>query len=123
MKATPVILMLLLIGTAGCRKDELPVTQVKVWDADFNVICTITNSVTLATLEEIWQDRTEVSHRPKFTHKVDIATSEGSVRWLYHPDGYATVLGIKVSIPIYRVREPERLKEMLIPQQPPERDK
>jgi len=116
-KLTLIFFTLLLVSTAGCSKDDLPVTQVKVWDADFSVICTITNSVTIATLQEIWEDRTQVSERPKFTHKVDITTSEGSVRWLYHPDGYATVLGIKSSIPVYRVSEPEKLKEILVSQQ------
>jgi len=118
MKSTLPIVILLLVFAAGCRKDDVPITQVKVWDENFRVIATITNSATLASLKQIWEDRDPVSQRPKFTHKVDVATSEGSVRWLYHPDGYATVLGIKASIPIYRVREPEKLKGILIPQQP-----
>lgn len=122
MKLTLAVLSLLLVFATGCRKDDVPITQVKVWDENFQVIATITKSATLASLKQIWEDRDPVSQRPKFTHKVDVATSDGSVRWLYHPDGYATILSIKASTPIYRVHEPEKLKGILIPQQPPAGD-
>ena len=111
------LLTLLLIFTAGCRKNDVPVTQVIVWDENFQPINTITNSTTLTLLKQIWEDRITISERPVFTHKVDVATSEGSIRWLYHPNGYAMVLSIKASTPIYQVREPEKLNEILIPQQ------
>jgi hypothetical protein len=118
MRLTVTVLALLLVFTAGCRKDDVPITQVKVWDKNFQVIRTITNATTLASLKQVWEDRSPVSVRPKFTHKVDVATSDGSVRWLYDPDGYARGLGIKASVPIYQVREPDKLREILIPQQP-----
>ena len=111
------ILTLLLILTVGCRKTNIPVTQVKVWDENFQLITTITNASTLTSLKQIWEDRNTISERPEFTHKVDVATSEGSIRWLYHTNGYAMVLSIKADTPIYQVREPEKLNKILIPQQ------
>ena len=117
MKKIALLLLIVLLFTAGCWKNNDQITQVKVWDTDFQVILTIDDSTTLASLKSIWEDRTSftMSRRPKFTHKVDVATTEGSTRWLYHPDGYVTVLS-KTGTPIYRIAQPDRLREILIPQ-------
>lgn len=117
MKISALLMITVPLFLAGCRKNEDQITQVKVWDADFQVIQTIDDSITLESFKNIWEDRASftMSERPDFTHKVDIATAEGSTRWLYHPDGYITVLSTSSSTPIYRIAQPDRLREMLIP--------
>ena len=117
MKITALLLLTVPLFLAGCRNNDDQITQVKVWDADFQVIRTINDSTTLGSFKSIWEDRTSftMSERPDFTHKVDIATTEGSTRWLYHPDGYITVLSTNAGTPIYRIAQPDRLREILIP--------
>jgi hypothetical protein len=118
MKLIYVVLLAFFIFLAGCPKDNVSITQVKVWDMKFRVIRNIDDSRTIGEFKRIWEDRAEVSQseRPSFTHKVDIATTQGSTRWLYDPNGYATVLS-KAKMPIYRFTNPKRLNEILIPQQ------
>ena len=117
MKIIALLLLTVPLFLAGCRNNDDQITQVKVWDADFQVIRTINDSTTLGSFKSIWEDRTSftMSERPDFTHKVDIATTEGSTRWLYHPDGYITVLSTNAGTPIYRIAQPDRLREILIP--------
>ncbi len=117
MKITALLFLIVPLFLAGCRNSDAQIIQVKVWDADFQVIQTIDDSITLASLKSIWEDRTSFTmpERPNFTHKVDIATADGSTRWLYHPDGYVTVLSTSAGTPIYRIAQPDRLREILIP--------
>lgn len=118
MKSTVFALLTISLFLFGCQKDNIHMSQVKVWNEDFQVIRSIDDSGTLGELKMIWEDRTEVSpsERPSFTHKVDIATAQGSTRWLYDPNGYATVLS-KAKMPIYHFTNPEKLNKILIPQQ------
>lgn len=118
MKFISVILLTLSIFMAGCPKDNVDIIQVRVWDMEFRVIRNIDDPRTLGELKNIWEDRVKApqSVRPSFTHKVDIATTQGSTRWLYDPSGYATVLS-KAKVPIYRFANPMRLAEILIPRQ------
>lgn len=119
MKITALLLLTVPLFLAGCRNNDDQITQVKVWDADFQVIQTIDDSATLGSFKSIWENRTSFTmpERPDFTHKVDVTTAEGSTRWLYHPDGYVTVLSTNAGTPIYRIDQPDRLKEILIPRQ------
>lgn len=112
MRSMFIILFGTLVLMTGCRKEEL--TQIKVWDQDFQVINTITNSTDLISISTLWQDRTTTTEKPNFTHKVDVATSENSVRWLYDPSGYAAVLN-KKKMPIYKLNDSDKLKKILIP--------
>jgi hypothetical protein len=118
MKFISVVLLTFLIFVAGCPKDNVDIIQVKVWDMEFRVIRKIDDPRTLGELKKIWEDRVKApqSVRLSFTHKVDIAKTRGSTRWLYDPNGYATVL-TKAKVPIYRFANPMRLAEILIPQQ------
>jgi len=116
MKFVSVVLLTFFISTAGCLEDNANILQVKVWDKDFRVIRTINDPGTLGELKKIWEERLEIpqSEKPSFTHKVDIATTKGSTRWLYDPNGYATILS-KSKVPIYRFTNPKKLNEILIP--------
>lgn len=114
MKSIIIPFLSLLLFATGCRKDDLEITQVKVWDKDFQVINTITNSSDISTLKNIWKDKATTSTRPTFTHKIDISTPEGSVRWLYNPEGFVTILDVWRST-VYRFNKSEELKEILIP--------
>lgn len=117
MKITALLLLTVPLFLAGCRNSDDQIIQVKVWDENFQIIQTIDDSAALSSLKSIWEDRTSFTmpDRPNFTHKVDIATAEGSTRWLYHPDGYVTVLSTNAGTPIYRIAQPDRLREILIP--------
>lgn len=103
---------------AGCQHEHPAITHVKVLDPDFKTICVITDNTVLEDLIQIWTERTTVDPSPdhKFTHKVDVSTGETGNRWLYDPSGYATVLS-KARMPIYRFKNPDKLKGILIPQQ------
>lgn len=115
MKKLFSVVLILCAITTGCR-DQAQVTHVKVLDPDFKPITEITNSAVLAELNQIWMERSIVEPSPvhKFTHKVDILTSEEGTRWLYDPSGYATILS-KVRLPIYEFKDPDKLKNILIP--------
>ena len=104
--------------TAGCQQEKPQITHVKVLDPEFNTICVVTNSSLLEELNQIWAERDTVEPSPeyKFTYKVDVSTGETGTRWLYDPSGYATVLS-KARMPIYKFKNPDKLKGMLIPQQ------
>ena len=117
MKTTIGVLTLLLVFTTSCRKGDVTITQIKVWDENFQVVTTVTDAETLASIAKIWEDKTTVDESPIFSHKIDVATPEGSTRWLYHPDGYARILSVKANTPTCRVREPEKLNGIIIPQQ------
>ena len=118
MKITALLLFIVPLFLAGCRNNDDQITQVKVWDEDFQVIQTIDDSTALESFKSIWENRSSftMSQRSDFTYKVDVITTEGSTRWLYHPDGYVTVLSTNAGTPIYRIAQPDRLREMLIPQ-------
>lgn len=119
MKILALLFLTVPLFLAGCRNSDDQITRIKVWDADFQVILTIDDSTTLESFKSIWEDRTSFTlpERPNFTHKVDVITTEGSTRWLYHPDGYVTILSTNAGTPIYRIAQPDRLRDMLIPQQ------
>ena len=81
-----------------------------------NTLTQITGEDALKQFDKLWRDRRKIdsSECPDFTHKVDIATPRRSTRWLFHPEGYATVLS-KARLPVYRFSQPRQLRDMLLP--------
>ena len=102
----------------GCQHERPAITHVKVLDPDFKTICVVTAGTVLDELNRMWTERTTVEPSPeyRFTHKVDVSTGETGTRWLYDPSGYATVLS-KARMPVYRFKNPDKLRGILIPQQ------
>ncbi len=116
MKSKLLYLLTISLFMASCRINSAGLTEVTIWDTDFQVVRTIDDTAALAEFNDVWEDRIVVSlaERPQFSHKVDVVTGEGSTRWLYHPGGYATVLS-KTEMSVFQFRTPKRLQDMLIP--------
>lgn len=102
----------------GCQHQPPVITHVRVLDPDFNTIGVVTNKAVLDELNQIWTERitVEPSSVHEFTHKIDVTTGETGTRWIYDPSGYATVLS-KARMPIFKFKNPEKLKGILISQQ------
>ena len=103
-----------------------PVAEVRVLNADFELVRVIDDPGALAEFQARWEDRTIASSpvEPCFSFKVDIVTESGSTRWLYDPAGYARVLTKRES-PLFCFSRREALLLFLLPPsgaEQPERD-
>ncbi len=111
-----IIGMTLLVGLVGCDKQTTNISEIKVWDKNFNIIQIINQSEKINELKTIWmeKEKIKVKKRPNFIYKIDIVSEGRSTRWLYDPSGYATVLS-KGKTPIYRIKKADRFNRIIIP--------
>jgi hypothetical protein len=91
------------------------VMLVKVLNAEFQSIRTITSVPDLAVFSKLWASRVKVNAntamRPKYA--IVIQQSNGrSERWFYDPAGIVQVLSIWKT-PVYRLSSPEGFNEFL----------
>ena len=116
MKIIVLILMFGITLLTGCDKQNVNISEIKVWDKNFNVIQTINQAETINEIKTIWmaKEKAELKRKPDFIYKIDIVSDGKSTRWLYDPSGYATILS-KTTMPIYKIEESDKFNEIIIP--------
>jgi hypothetical protein len=84
---------------SGCAQTSARVERVVVLNERFEVTRAVEDPEALARFSGLWDSRRE-TERPglmslDFSYMLDITAAQGSGRWLYSPDGLATLLAIK----------------------------
>ena len=116
MRTIVLIFMIGMTLLVGCDNHAINISEIKVWDKDFNVIRTINQPEVINEIKTIWmaKKKVELPKRPDFLYKIDIVSEGRSTRWLYDPSGYATVLS-KAKVPIYQIEEANKFNKIIIP--------
>ncbi|MCK4423361.1 MAG: hypothetical protein KAV18_04745 [Candidatus Omnitrophica bacterium] len=116
MKKTALLFMIGIALFFGCDNQNINISEIKVWDKNFNVIKIINQPEMINEVTIVWitKEKVKLKKRPDFIYKIDIVSDGKSTRWLYDPSGYATVLS-KAKMPIYKIEKTDKFNEIIIP--------
>ncbi|RLC56380.1 MAG: hypothetical protein DRH89_05790 [Candidatus Cloacimonadota bacterium] len=116
MKTITILFILGMTLLVGCDKQIANISEIKVWDKDFNVIQIINQAEMIDEVETIWmaKEKVKLKKKPNFIYKIDIVSDGKFTRWLYDLSGYATILS-KAKMPIYQIEETDKFNKIIIP--------
>src|ERR1700752_5343621 len=106
--AVPLVLL-------GCKKGFGTLSEVKIW-SNQQFVRTIDDPRTLEALRQAFNSRTLAAGSADlaWTYRIDIATANDSISWIYDPRGFVQVLAHHRT-KVYRFKRPETVRAMLLP--------